>query len=294
MKIDRMELADLAEPTKIASEIHRQIGDIPLPVPVEEVASVVGIAEIRDVATDRFEGGLIANPEKSEGVILVNAQSWPTRRRYTLGHELGHFLNPWHQPREGDRFFCSKEDMWRAWPGKMDRATRMEVEANQFSAELLMPRERFSRAIRKHAGADLGRVTELATDYGTSKEATARRYVDLHEEPLAVVFSKNGRIRYSHRGQDFPFLEGSPGAQLPSDSYSARGKSGPGEVGDWEEVDTGIWLVDGGNCIVYEQALNQKGGHKITLLAIEKNEEADEDDDLVDAWTPRLKRSRDK
>lgn len=285
-----MELADLTEPIKIASAIHRQIEDAPLPVPVEEIASAVGVTEIRDVVTDSFEGGLIANLEKSEGVILVNAQSWPTRRRYTLGHELGHFLNPWHKPRHGDQFLCSTEDMRRVWSGKTDRATRMEVEANQFSAELILPRERFFRAIQKHVGADLAYVLELATDYGTSKEATARRYVDLHEDPLAVVFSKEGRIRYSHRGQDFPFLEASPGAQIPSNSYSARGKTVSGEASDWEEVDAGVWLADGGNYIVSEQTLNQRDGHKITLLAIDENEEADEDDDLIDAWTPRFRR----
>lgn len=180
--------------------------------------------------------------------------------------------------------------MRRVWSGTMDRATRMEVEANQFSAELILPRERFFRAIRKHVGADLAYVLELAIDYGTSKEATARRYVDLHEDPLAVVFSKDGHIRYSHRGQDFPFLEASSGAPIPSNSCSARGKSTSGEASDWEEVDAGVWLADGGNYIVSEQTLNQRDGHKITLLAIDENEEADEDDDLVDAWTPRFRR----
>ena len=49
--------------------------------------------------------------QKSYGAILVNGASSPRRRRYTIGHELGHFLNEHHVPTMEDGFQCTKEDM---------------------------------------------------------------------------------------------------------------------------------------------------------------------------------------
>ncbi len=221
MEIDRVELGDLAQPIKIADEIHRQVGECPLPIPVEEIARAVGIIEIRAFETDGFEGGLITNAEKSEGTILINCSSGFRRRRFTVGHEMGHYLNPWHKPKTGDRFLCTATDMRRAQSNAGDSALRMEVEANEFSAELLMPRPRFQRDMRRCAGADLDHVIDLHEKYGISKEAAARRYVQLHDEPCAVVFIKDGRVRYPYRNRDFPFLDVSTNAVLPPQSLSA-------------------------------------------------------------------------
>lgn len=192
MEIDRIELADLGEPIKIASEIHRQIGDVALPIAVEEIAAAVGITNIKDITAEGFEGGLITNPEKSEGLILVNNRSIRSRRRFTIGHELGHFLNHWHKPKDGNRFPCTATDMLQTKSTRSNREVQMEVEANEFSAEILMPMARFGRDIGRHKGADLDHILDLARNYDVSKEAAARRYVDLHDEPCAVVFQRTG------------------------------------------------------------------------------------------------------
>ena len=42
-------------------------------------------------------------------------------------------------------------------------------------------------------------VLDIASEFDISKEAAIRRYVALHHENLAVVFSRNGRARYFSR-----------------------------------------------------------------------------------------------
>lgn len=293
MKLDRMALADLGEPTRLATAILDQFSDIPIPVPVDEIALALDITDIQPLETEGFEGGLIAPLDKSEGVILVNAKSAPQRRRFTVGHELGHFVNPWHVPKDGQRFLCSAADMRRATAGKGDRTMQMEVEANRFSAELLLPRATFQRDLRRSAGAGLEHVLRLSVRYDMSKEATAIRYVDLHDEPQAVIFSQDGKVRYPYRNSGFPFVNIRKGDPLPTGCSSLSSTEHQDLLSDWAEVDAGVWLDS--NCrhrIVFEQTLAQANGFRMTILTIDEAgaEDADEELELEASWTPHHRR----
>jgi Zn-dependent peptidase ImmA (M78 family) len=86
-----------------------------------------------------FEGGLLTDRERSSGVILVKRGVSRQRHRFTLGHELGHFLMPSHLPDTEGRFLCSQTDMLLLNQKEGDRRAKMEVEANRFSSLILMP-----------------------------------------------------------------------------------------------------------------------------------------------------------
>ena len=87
-----------------------------------------------------------------------------------------------------------------------ERARQMEVEANEFAAELLMPAHLFQASLDRRAGIDLDHVLSLADEFFVSREAAARRYVALSDEPAAVIFSKEGAIRYVKKHPKFPSL----------------------------------------------------------------------------------------
>jgi Zn-dependent peptidase ImmA (M78 family) len=58
---------------------------------------------------DNLEGALVANEYKTEGVILINNSKeigTKERQRFTLGHEIGHFMIPHH----GHEMSCSISD----------------------------------------------------------------------------------------------------------------------------------------------------------------------------------------
>lgn len=276
MNLSRIDLADFGSLDKIAEEIFRLAPDLPVPVPIEEIARQLDISDIRALETQGFEGGLVTDAEKSTGVILINVASQPQRRRFSIGHELAHFLSPWHRPLRPEGFLCTAEDMRISWAATMDLAAAMEVEANRFSAKILMPRQRFRSDMRRRQGCELAHVLDLARQYNTSKEATTRRYVDLQDEPCAAIVSRHGKVLRFYRNEDFPYLDVKNGTPVPPGSVTANRDLPPGGVTDCEEIDGSTWLPSerGHRCpMLYEQVLVQQDGFRLTLLALCDEEE---------------------
>jgi len=171
-------------PERIIAEILRQVPDLPIPVPIEELAAAVEITAIHRMATENFEGGLITQPERRDGVILVNGKANRLRQRYTIGHELGHYLIAAHQPGNSGQFACSKSDMNIRKADRDNRSQRMEAEANRFSAGILMPLIKFKADMRSQGGPDLNHVVALAATYDVSKEADGDSLLVLSSGPL--------------------------------------------------------------------------------------------------------------
>jgi Zn-dependent peptidase ImmA (M78 family) len=102
-----------------------------LPVPVEAIAEDLLGLHVEERELDGISGLLYP----AERRIVLNAADIPTRRRFTLAHELGHWvcqcLEGTEQP-----VFCRAEEV------TLDpQAKAVEREANVFAAELLMPEE---------------------------------------------------------------------------------------------------------------------------------------------------------
>jgi len=289
VKLERMELADCGTPESLVVAILKQVPDLPIPVPVEEIARQLGIGEIRRIETEGFEGGLIAFADKSDGTILVNSRSNRRRQRFTVGHELAHFLSPWHTPVTQEGFRCSARDFALTKTRDGDRAAEMEVEANRFSADLLFPRPFFGKDLARMKTVDVEHIVALAERYDMSKEATARRYVEEHNELAAAVVSRDGKITRVYRHKLFPFVEPSPGTPLPAQSATARVSVKEGEVTGWTEIDGGVWLASKRgrrSPKLYEQVLGQKIGFRLTLITREDDDSADDDEDVKRAWSP--------
>ena len=295
MQISRMDLADLGTPETLVEGIIGQVPDMPVPVPVEDIARALDIADITPIGTDSFEGGLVTDRDKSEGVILVNRKGSRRRQRFTVGHELGHFLMPLHLPEDGMRFMCTAADMRRSdSPKATNRAARMEVEANRFAANLLMPATAFRRDLAKSAAPDVALLLRLCDRYDTSKEATARRFCELADIPSAAIFSRNGKVLYVVRGRGFPFVPLRRGQPVPVGSLTARFTGVENDVFDMSAVDGHWWIDTEPYSIgqILEQTLLQFDGYRLTLLQIDEDElegEKDEDD-LIEAYTPRFRK----
>ncbi|UFH49200.1 ImmA/IrrE family metallo-endopeptidase [Pseudomonas sp. KNUC1026] len=95
----------------------------------------------------------IGRPEKPR--ILVNDAAPPTRRKFTLAHELGHIVIPWHT-----RTIVSHLN-----PHQADASyLRMEAEANRFAAELLMPSDWLTGRFEKAGSVETYFRTVLNTE----------------------------------------------------------------------------------------------------------------------------------
>lgn len=178
------------------------------------------------------------------------------------GHELGHFLLPWHRQ---STFQCTAEDI--SSRAKAD----WEIEANQFAAEMLMPATMVKKRLRVLKDPELAHVLQLSSEYGTSVEMTARRVTELSDYACAVVFSKDNVVRYSIRSELFERrLCVRKGDSLPTKSLSREASS---DHSEWNELDAYWWLADERGADqperICEQTLVQEKGHKVTLVTYE-------------------------
>jgi hypothetical protein len=242
VKLDRMAIEDAGpNPGRIAAAIHAQLVLLCGPVPILQIAPALDIVEIRRAPMKGLEGALVSTPERDIGSIVVNSASSAQRQRFSVAHELGHFLNPWHKPIEpSGKFACRPEDMRKSWgkpPPEASRHLIQEAEANRFAIELLAP-QKFVRPFLSGI-PDLMSVCRLAKTLDLSREASARRYVELHDQPTALVFSVDGVVRYVQRHPDFPSVLYQPGQRL-SELPSAVDKS---RLSAHEEADPCDWLV---------------------------------------------------
>ncbi|MBV9219154.1 MAG: ImmA/IrrE family metallo-endopeptidase [Methylobacteriaceae bacterium] len=249
-------------------------------MPVHRIALALDITRIREEKLHGFEGALVTTPERDVGEILINSHSSHPRRRFTIGHELGHFLNPWHKPIAGARFECTRADMAlgdsQSGPTRT-RHQRQELEANLFAIELLTPRPR----LRPHLAhePDLRYSLQIADEFEISKEAAVRRYVALHEGRLAVVFSRDQMLVYVDRGPEFPPLALRKGDSVPP-LPKPRGYPAHSAM---EAVDPSDWLSRPQSGALYAQTLHQQNGYRTTLLFIDTQEdEGDDPDPLQD------------
>jgi Zn-dependent peptidase ImmA (M78 family) len=293
MAVSRIDLADAGSPERLIMEILKAEPDLPIPVPVDQLALQLGITEITDMDSDGFIGGLITNETKSTGVILVNQNLRKERRRFTIGHELGHFLIPTHRPGKDDRFLCSLKDLLALDPKIADRRLRWEAEANRFSSLLLVPPNIFRKEANTSKDPDLQEIVRLARRYDVSKEVLGRAYVDYRHEPVAFIIAHNGNVeRYYSRKNDFPYITVRWGDPVPKGSLLNRKRHEVSVASEIDEADPALWLdVSRGNRApaMFEQVYPQQQGYALILLSIEPLDEDDDDDDRH--WNRRSPRS---
>lgn len=280
-----MDLADCGSPERLLEVIFRHYPDVPRQVPLDAIAADVGIMSIQTLEVEGFVGALMADPDKNKGIILTKAGLPAKRKRYTVGHELGHFLIPSH----GYQRRCTKLDLEEN--SRTDTYRRQEAEANRFSAGLLMPKPLFVKDIDSLGSIEATHIRQLSNRYDVSMEAVANRYVELSPETCAVIFSHNGVVRYSRTSKDFPPIDIRKGSQLPAGAMTRR-HNDLARPSAWASQHGGMWLQPQRGTrfpTVLEQAVCQANGFKVTLLYIDEADETEEDEaqEFAARWTLR-------
>ncbi|HTS40673.1 MAG TPA: ImmA/IrrE family metallo-endopeptidase [Xanthobacteraceae bacterium] len=298
MKIKRMDLDGTGSPMGLVTKILKIEKDLPIPVPIEELARQLDIEKVADLETPGFEGGLVTDAERSTGFILVNDEARDGRRRFTIGHELGHFLIISHTPVEPEKFLCSRADM-ATWSAEQnDRHARMEAEANDFSALILMPPPVLQKFISKERDPNLAHIPLVAKHFCVSKEAAARSYARYHDQNIAIAVLKDGIVRRIHKGPRFPWTTARYGKPAPQGSIAHRKdltKRIASEIvstlpNNWIDVQFGQPAPE-----LYEQVYPQQDGYALLMLWAElpeKDEEFDPDDNRTSKQRLQYRQSK--
>lgn len=285
LSLDRMEIEEAGpNPSRMAAAVVRQLYGEGR-VPVMEIAKALDIFELRQEPLYNLEGALLTNPERSSGSILFNATSGRYRQRFTVAHELCHFLNIRHRQTQETGFSCSRSDMKISRLGHGHEGNwhrRQEYEANQFAIELLVPESRLGPFLQRELVIET--VLDMNSLFDVSREAAARRLIECHDEVGAIVFSRDGRVRYAISNGRFPRLAIARDASLPVSVQQIL--KGQESLSHLEEADPADWLRKPNFCGLFEQTLVQQNGHAMTLLVAD-NDDDEDGTEAAAAWFDR-------
>src|SRR6266545_5354665 len=144
------------------------------PVEVEKIAQALNVDVRKENVKGDISGFLFRNREDQKGIIGVNVRHHENRQRFTIAHELGHFLL-----HTGDKVHVDRGFEVRLRNDESSKGTDIdEKEANLFAAELLMPRAFVEKDLAEIRAVDLsdeGVIKRLATKYAVSPHAFAFR-----------------------------------------------------------------------------------------------------------------------
>lgn len=136
------------------------------PVPTVAIAEEMGLKVYRSGGWSDNISGMIRRDAKYGGdsgyAIFVNAQHAEVRRRFTIAHEIGHFVL--HGTLIGDG--VQDDALYRS-----GLSGTVEAQANKFAADLLMPWHLVNAAVE----SGLDDIPSLATKFNVSWSAMAIR-----------------------------------------------------------------------------------------------------------------------
>lgn len=157
-----------------------------IPVPVEEIAQRLGLRLQRSVLGDDVAGVLLLEEDQQTGVIGVNVSQAPVRQRFTIAHEIAHFV----LHRNTLPIFIDRQFLTPYFAAFRSRASstgedRLEREANAFAAALLMPAPDVRRALAEIGGnvTDEEAIEQLARHFDVSRQAMTFRVANIVLEP---------------------------------------------------------------------------------------------------------------
>lgn len=130
-----------------------------------------------------------------KSIITVNIQDKDDRKRFSIGHELGH----WMHDRGTIGLKCDWKKITSDWSG-----TNKEARANRFSAGLLMPKSMFLPRLGD-SRLEFRLLDNLRKDFSTSITATALRAIELTTTPALLIFNRKIRKQTFKRSSGVPF-----------------------------------------------------------------------------------------
>jgi Zn-dependent peptidase ImmA (M78 family) len=134
--------ADVDAAVEDARALIQRFEIVAAPVPVERIARRLGVR----VKYAPLDGDLSGMAYIADGVkiIGVNALHHSNRQRFTLAHELAHVMR--HAPYLENEVHLDRGSLRRDWLAS-EGTDPLEIEANAFAAELLMPRTLLDAAL---------------------------------------------------------------------------------------------------------------------------------------------------
>ncbi|WP_443971306.1 ImmA/IrrE family metallo-endopeptidase [Sphingobium sp. CR28] len=239
-----------------AESLLRSLGIAkPAEIDVEAIAWSVG-AKVREGKLESCEARIIGY--KDRAIITVRQGGDPRRKRFSIAHELGHWTH-----HRGHSSICRASEI-----GNPGVANQVERQADRFAADLLMPRYLFEPSVAGHRRPSFEALDALASEYSTSRIATAMRCVDIAAWPIMLVCHNAAGRRWFKRSELVP-ERWFPRADLDPSSPSMAVLFGDLDRSRPQIIAADAWFDrrDASGYRVTEQSVKALGGEMLTLLA---------------------------
>ena len=156
----------------------------------------ISVAQVHDIHVKAKEAGVsgtsgcLVRVGSTFGILYAQHVRVEGFVRFTIAHELGHYFLPGH----AERLFPVGDGVHESRSGFVSDDP-YEIQADFFAAALLMPAPLFRQALRS-VGSGFRAIEELASECRTSLTATAIRFAQFTDDPVAVLVSSGGMIDY--------------------------------------------------------------------------------------------------
>lgn len=142
-----------------------------------------------------FDGALYPVPSKGWAIIYNDAIASKGRINFTLAQEFGHYLL--HRLAYPEGFRCGQQQIVR-WDTEIGR---VEHQANEFAANLLMPLDDFRRQIPSKAKVEFDMFQACKERYQVSLIAAVLRWLSYTEKRAILVVSRDGYILWARSSE---------------------------------------------------------------------------------------------
>jgi Zn-dependent peptidase ImmA (M78 family) len=166
-----------------AGECLRNCGIENFPVDLDRVADALGVEISYQDMENKELSGLLSISDAG-AIIVVNSLHHPNRQRFTIAHEIGHYIL---HASQGTKLFL--DATYHRSSVSSEGTDPIEVEANRFAAEILMPIPFLKQAIEEEKDREMliastdkdqrDLAKGLSAKFGVSPAAISIRLGDL-------------------------------------------------------------------------------------------------------------------
>ena len=199
----------MIEPGTSPEQVLAKLGiSEPGDLDIEAIAYYCGATILYESLTG-CEATILGHGERA--IITVNQDGHPGRRRFSAGHELGHWMND----RDRSAFSCSKSEIGSSWS-----AFNPETRANRYAGDLLLPLSMFVPLARGRP-IEQETLSDLAKTFNMSRTATAIKLIKYGSFPAVLAYYEAGRRKWFVRGDSVPTVF-TPFAKAEESTLTAR------------------------------------------------------------------------
>src|ERR1035437_1159082 len=151
-------------------------------------------ANVRYRPLDGCEARLLARGDQA--IISVNTASVEGRQRFSLAHELAH----WICHRKTGSFLCAKEDIGP----QNSEAKSVEADANGFASQLILPTY-LTQPWSQSRRINLDTASAMSKDFAASLTASAIKLVKNTPTSACVACHSQTKLIWFQKSASFPF-----------------------------------------------------------------------------------------